>query len=416
MKVGLLVIGSEVLEGKVADANTRALAEFLALHQLQLEMNLTVRDQELAIHQGLKFLLDRCDVVLTSGGLGPTKDDITKAAIGSFMDKAIVYSSEAHQVAEANYARMSRHFPGKDHGYCWVPEGFISLNNSTGFAPGLFAQYHDKFVLSGAGVPREFKSLLHDHFIPLLGPQLPQLYRHNFTAKTRRVPEEKIFSEIDPTLWEKLEDFGEVSSLPNLLGVDIGVSLNAGSLAELDQKKIKLTEIFEKSPVKDIIWQYGSLSLEEFIVKRATELKLTFGFAESCTGGLCSHRITSVSGSSACFMGSVVSYDNSVKKNLLGVAEEVLTTLGPVSEKSALQMAQGLRSKLKVDIAISITGIAGPSGGTVENPVGSFWVGKASSSSQAAEKFIYPGDRELLKNRFSQAALFTLLDEIEKFA
>ena len=416
MKVGLLVIGSEVLEGKVADANTRALAEFLALHQLQLEMNLTVRDQELAIHQGLKFLLDRCDVVVTSGGLGPTKDDITKSAIGSFMGKAIAYSSEAHQVAEANYARMNRHFPGKDHGYSWVPEGFISLNNSTGFAPGLFVQYQDKFVLSGAGVPREFRSLLHDHFIPLLGHKLPQLYRYNFTAKTRRVPEEKIFSEVDPTLWEKLEDFGEVSSLPNLLGVDIGVSLNAGSLAELDKKKIKLTEIFEKSPVKEIIWQYGPLSLEELIVKRATELKVTFGFAESCTGGLCSHRITSVSGSSVCFMGSVVSYDNSVKKNLLSVEEEVLTKLGPVSEESALQMAQGLRSKLKVDIAISITGIAGPSGGTVENPVGSFWVGKASNSEQAAQKFIYPGDRELLKNRFSQAALFTLLDEIEKFA
>lgn len=418
MKIGLLIIGNEILEGKIADANTRQLSLFLKQYHLELLTALVVKDQEELIHQGLATLFGLCDVIVTSGGLGPTKDDVTKAALASYLGRKISFSDEAFNVASTNYARFNRPFAGKEHGYCYAPEGFRPLDNSTGFAPTFFAEHLGKLIFCGPGVPKEFKSLLEDHFIRLVKSKmpLPSGFIEALTVRTKKIPEEKIFGEVDTTLWEKLEAFGSVSSLPTVMGVDIGVKFTAKTEVELRQKKQELLSIFENSPVKSAIWQIGNLPLEDYIVKLANSKNVTYGFAESATGGLCSNRITNVSGSSQTFLGGIVSYADSVKQNSLQVHEETLKKFGAVSVETAAEMSQGLARNLNVDIAISITGLAGPGGGTKELPVGTVCFGVTSKDQTVTHTFQMPGDREQLKMRFSQGALFYLLEELEKFS
>lgn len=418
MKIGLLIIGSEVLDGKISDLNTKILADFLRPHHLEIHEALVVRDEKEALKSSLQKIFKNNDVVVTSGGLGPTKDDITKETIAEFMGSKITFSNEAMDVAQKNYERFGRPFPGDEHGYCYLPDGFKALANQSGLAPGLAAKYQDKFLFSGPGVPREFKTLLHDHFISLVSEKINKNeFQDNVIFRTKNVPEEKIFGEVDPALWDKLAQYGDVSSLPILMGVDIGIKVKGKSLDELARKVSEIKKIMESSPVYKNVWHVGPESIEEKIVVIANQKKIKFGFAESATGGLCSHRITSISGSSQCFMGSVVCYDEKVKEHVLGVSRKTLDEHSAVSLECAKEMADGLRKNFSLDIAISITGYAGPGGGNDKYPVGSVCIGRSLKNQEpSAQVFILKGDREVLKHRFSQAALYALLEEVEKFA
>jgi nicotinamide-nucleotide amidase len=417
MKVGMLVIASEILEGKISDLNTQFLGKFLRKHHLELGLTLTVRDIEADIHLALKILTQEVDVVVTSGGLGPTKDDITKMAIATFLDRKLEYSEQANQTASDNYARYGRTYPGKEHGYSYLPKGFTALSNPTGMAPGFSIINQNKFYFSAPGVPKEFQAMTEAHLLPLISPALPKnIILDSLTFRTKRVPEEKIFGEVDPELWDKLEKLGSVSSLPILMGVDIGVKISAATETELKQKREQVHSIMKTSPVWASVWHVGSETLEELIVAVARQKKITFGFAESCTGGLCSHRITNVAGSSAVFMGSVVSYDEAVKVSQLKVNESTLKEFSAVSVQTAEEMAQGLTQELNLGIGVSITGLAGPGGGTKDKPVGTVCIGVSHSGKTEATSYQFFGDREQLKNRFSQAALMALYEALEKIA
>ena len=417
MKIGFLIIGSEVLDGKISDSNNKILAEFLRDYHLEVHEALIVRDERPSIIQALKNLFSNNDLVVTSGGLGPTKDDITKETIASYLGRKILFNEEAMKISEANYKRFDRAFPGKDHGYCYLPENFIPLSNSTGFAPGFYTKFENKILFSGPGVPREFKSMLHDHLSQLLKERSGNTFLKHVVVRTRNVPEEKIFNEVDPGLWEKLEAYGDVSSLPILMGVDIGVKIKSQTIEESESKEKELLNIFRTSPIAPNIWSYGREAIEEKIVKTANAKKLRYGFAESASGGLCSHRITGIPGSSQSFMGSVICYDENIKKNILNVKKETLSAFTAVSPETAKEMAEGLLEKFKLDVAISITGYAGPGGGNEAFPVGSVCIGRAVKGGKTtSETFRLKGDRELLKQRFSQVALYALLDEVEKFA
>ena len=416
MKAGFLIIASEVLNGKISDVNNQALAHYLRHYHVEIEKTVIVKDTQQAIQKALKDLLEECDFIVTSGGLGPTRDDLTKEAIGSYFGRQNIFSEAAMKIAHSNYERFGRVYAGKDHGYSYLPEGFVALDNPTGFAPGLFFEENGKYILSGPGVPREFRGILESHLHRLiLSKSVSQEVYRLVNIRTKKVPEEKIFGEVDPTLWDKLEKYGSVSSLPNYLGVDVGVKISGNSEEELSRKEKEIIEIINRSPIRNSVWHFGLETLEEVILKKAKSHNLTFGFAESATGGLCSHRITSFSGSSLSFMGSVVSYNNSIKK-VLGVHPETLEKFSEVSLETAKEMATGARKILGVDVAISITGIAGPNGGTTEKPVGLVCVGIATSSEDESFEARLFGDREQLKYRFSQLVLMTLLETMEKIA
>lgn len=417
MKAGFLIIASEVLNGKISDVNNQALARFLRTYSVDIEKTVIVKDSFPAIHKALRDLLEECDFIVTSGGLGPTKDDLTKDALGSFFGKKTLFSEEAMAIAEKNYEKFGRPFAGKEHGYCFLPENFIALNNPTGFAPGLFYEEKGKSILCGPGVPREFRGILEEHLEKLiLSKRKSENEFRLVNIRTKRIPEEKIFGEVDKTLWNKLEGYGEVSSLPNYLGVDVGVKIFGKNKDELDRKEKEILSIIDHSPLKPSVWHIGLESIEEIVLAGAIKLGITFGFAESATGGLCAHRITSVPGSSAVFMGSIVSYDNSVKSNVLAVKPATLAVHSAVSLETAKEMAKGAREKLKVDIAVSVSGIAGPGGGTPEKPVGFVCVGVSSRLGTEGFETKLFGDREQLKFRFSQQVLMTLIETMEKIA
>jgi nicotinamide-nucleotide amidase len=417
MKAGFLIIASEVLNGKISDVNNQALARFLRPYSIEIEKTVIVKDSIPAIHKALKDLFEECDLVVTSGGLGPTRDDLTKEALGSYFGKKSFFSEEAFQIADTNYQKFGRPFPGREHGYCFLPEGFLALNNPTGFAPGLFFHENGKHILSGPGVPREFRGMIEEHLerLALSNNKTSEVFRF-INIRTKRVPEEKIFGEVDTTLWDKLEAYGSVSSLPNYLGVDVGVKICGKSSAELDKKEKEILAIVENSPIKTSVWHIGLESIEEIILDKAKSLNIKFGFAESATGGLCSHRMTSISGSSQSFVGSVVSYSNDVKAGILGVKALTIVNHSEVSLEAAKEMAEGARKILNVDIAVSVTGIAGPGGGSPEKPVGYVCVGVSSRLGTEGFDAKLFGDREQLKFRFSQQVLMTLIETMEKIA
>jgi nicotinamide-nucleotide amidase len=418
LKVAMVVIGDEILNGRTTDLNANWLAKFLFKEGMLLTSTHFIRDHEVEIMNTLNRALDQADIVITSGGIGPTLDDMTKKCLAKMFGKTISENPAIIPVIEENYRRFGRTWnPGLNF-YHHFPEDFLAINNPKGLAPGLGYYLADrkKLILSGPGVPREFHEMVSNEFFSLIQNYFSGRFVKNYQTivRTHSVPEEKIFGELEPELWSKLEKFGKVSSLPHTIGIDIIISYNGSEENhQLTQQKIK--EIFEQSKMHEFVWQYGNLSLSEMILKKATEKKITFGFAESCTGGLTSSKFTDLSGSSVCFMGTIVSYDNSIKEKFLAVKSDTLKTFGAVSEQTVKEMCEGGKKALNVDICVAITGIAGPTGGSVEKPVGTVYFGVHSKHGTHTETTVAPGDRTRKKDRFSDRALLLLLEEIQKF-
>jgi nicotinamide-nucleotide amidase len=298
---------------------------------------------------------------------------------------------------------MERSFNPDHSDYQNVPLEMQLLANPVGIAPGL----HYKNIFSLPGVPREFEAIFIESILPRLNHAK---IIEKLIIKTYKVPESKIFNELAPTLWNELEAYGKVSSLPHVMGVDIGVVLEGENI----QNKDMIIDLIKATKLNEYIWHIGPETLEELIIKEAKAKNLKIGFAESCTGGLNASRITDVAGSSSVFWGSIVSYSNDVKMRSLQVKKETLKTKGAVSEETAYEMAKGALEELKVDIAISTTGIAGPGGGSKDKPVGTVGIGISSKFGTQSKMYKFRGDRLLLKERFSKAALFKLLFEIRK--
>lgn len=411
MKIGLLLIGTEILQGKIQDSHTQWLAQFLRHHQFQINRIVCTSDHDEEMLSSLDSFKD-FDLLITSGGLGPTPDDKTKEIIATFISQPIVLSNEAIKIAEENYKRYDRVFAGSNHTYSTLPLTSIPLSNMKGFAPGILSHKNQLKIISLPGVPDEFRSMIEIHLPKFLNPS--QTLFELVTFKTSGVPEEKIFTEIDPDLWKKLSQFGEVSSLPHPLRVDVGVCITALNKKELNEKKEQLLTLIKSHPLHSYIWHIGQESIEEVVIQKALEKKLIIVTAESCTGGLVANRLTNVSGSSAAFWGGIVSYDNELKKHFLGVKNESLKQFGAVSFEVAQEMAEGILKETDCDIAISLTGIAGPTGGSLEKPVGTVFIAIASKKQTKVNKYQFKGSREGLKFRFSERALLDLIKTLDE--
>jgi nicotinamide-nucleotide amidase len=409
MKIAMLVIGNEVLQGKIQDSNSKELASSLLTVGKNLSSIITIPDEIELIVSTLKQMTNEFNIIFTSGGLGPTLDDVTKVALAKLVNSPLVFNQIAHEIVSANYRRHDRTYQEKTQTYHLLPTNCSALNNPTGFAPGLKTQFNNAFIYSLPGVPHEFQSILKHEILPTLQDS-PIVA---FTIKTARIPESQIFNQLCPNLWQTLEQFGSVSSLPHFFGVDIGVLLK-GSSQEIEQQKNQIIQIINSSPLKQYLIDYSDSprDLAEIIVEKCLKQNIKIGFAESCTGGLNSDRITNIPGSSDIFMGSVICYSNQVKQNLLGVKTETLAQFGAVSVQCAEEMAHGLLKNLQLDFAIATTGIAGPGGGNREKPVGTVAVAIASKHSIKSELLQLKGNRLILKQRFSQASLLALFEAI----
>ena len=415
--VTMLVVGDEILNGRTKDLNASFLTKYFFKIGLHLEKIEFIRDDEAQFNEVLTRVKKHSDIVITSGGIGPTLDDLTKKCLANYFHKPLVENQEVVKIVEKNYERFGRKWEPSLNFYHIFPRDFLAFNNPKGLAPGLgfYDQESDTLILSAPGVPREFEVMVEEEFFPFIEKKYANRFQKTYqtVVRTHSVPEEKIFGEIEPNLWAELEKFGKVSSLPHVIGIDIIVTYPSDEKTHLINEK-KIHEIFERSKMRDYVWQYGNKDLSQLLLETLIEKNITIGFAESCTGGLASSKITDLSGSSSVFKGSIISYSNEIKQNLLGVKQTTLENFGAVSCECATEMALGLREKLKVDIAVAITGIAGPTGGSADKPVGTVCFGLVSNKSTISEKHNMPGDRVRKKNRFSEYALWMIYREISK--
>lgn len=411
MNFDLIVVGNELLNGKIQDLNTHFLANELYKRGDHLRKVHIIGDDEKLYQEALDAAFSHSEVVITTGGLGPTEDDLTKAILAKYFNKEIEYNESAFEMAKRQYDRGERKYNKEKVGYHNIPQDFHTVYNPIGYAPGLKYADNGRTVYATPGVPTEFQAMLNEEIFPDLPINRDQIVKH-VIVKTWKVPEAKIFHKMCPGLWEQLKPYGELSSLPHMMGVDIGVKLVEQDQAVIEQKEQEIIGLIQATELKNYIWHIGPESMEEVIINTAKEKGLTIGFAESCTGGLLASRITDVAGSSSVFWGSVVSYANEVKMKSLGVKAETLKNHGAVSKETAFEMAIGAKTELDVDIAVTTTGIAGPGGGSAEKPVGTVGVGVASSRGVRSDLYYFKGSRKSLKQRFAQAALMILLEEL----
>lgn len=410
--VSMIIIGDEILNGRTADLNGTWLTKYLFKRGLQLKAMRFIRDDVDEINNALTAALKESDIVITSGGIGPTLDDKTKNTLANYFGKKISESANVANIVTENYVRFGRTWTKESNHYHFFPEDFVATPNPKGLAPGItYFSPDKKLIMAGPGVPREFTEIVEQEFFPLIKKHFSERFEENFqtVVRTQGVPEEKIFFDLCPTLWNDLEKFGKVSSLPHTIGIDIVISYHGDAQSHLvTQQKIK--ELIMSTKLKDNVWQWGNVAIAELVLDKAKNKKCTFAFAESCTGGLTSSKITDLPGSSDVFHGGIISYDNSIKENILKVKSQTLKDFGAVSIETATEMAIGARELLKVDYAISISGIAGPTGGTPEKPKGTVAIGFASKDKSGAHLYLFPGDRIRLKDRFSDKALLTLFE------
>ncbi len=416
MDVYLLIIGDEILLGQVIDTNSAWIGQQLSLHGYRVVGKTAVPDARADILAALDAAARRAPVVITTGGLGPTKDDITRGALAEYFDSRLVFHQETYERIAAYFARIGKPLPESARLQATVPEKAILLTNKVGSAPGMWFEREGKVFVSLPGVPFEMQYLMTEEVLPRLQKRFPGSPLVHRTLRTAGEGESTIAKRLE-AFEDALPDHIRLAYLPSLGQVRLRLS---GRWPEAtvppdaaDRLKTEVEAYAEKlrQLLPDVIYGAEDDTLEQVVGRLLCEQGRTLGCAESCTGGYVSHLITTVPGSSEYFTGSIISYSNEIKQSLLGVRAETLRQFGAVSEQTVLEMARGALEVLKVDIALSVSGIAGPGGGTPEKPVGTVWMAVADRERSVAQKHVFARDR--LKN-IQLAAVFGL-NMVRKF-
>jgi len=391
MKVHLLTIGDEILIGQVVDTNSAWMAQQLNHIGAQVQGITSISDELDDIVNSLERLLPQTDVILMTGGLGPTRDDVTKKALAAFFDTGFVFSQETYDRILKLFERWGRTSTEAHRQQCFMPQNATLLFNKMGTAPGMWFEHHGKIVVSMPGVPYEMKYLMEHQVLPRLKDHFPAEPIAHRTILTVGEGESRIADRI-ADFEANLPQHIKLAYLPNIGQVRLRLTGKSPDMqlldSELDARKKELEDL-----LPELVFGTERETLEEVIGRILQERGLTLATAESCTGGYVASRITSVAGSSAYFMGSVVAYSNAVKEKVLGVSPKTLEQHGAVSEQTVKEMVQGALQLLETDIAIAISGIAGPGGGTPEKPVGTIWLAVGDASEIRTQKLQIGKDR-----------------------
>lgn len=408
MKVEIITIGDEILIGQIVDTNSAWMAMELNKAGFEVEQITSVHDREDHIIQALDLALTRAEVVLFTGGIGPTKDDITKQTLCKYFDSKLVFNEQVLQHIEELLRHRQRAINELTRTQAMVPEKAVLIPNRVGTAPITWFEKDGKVVVSMPGVPYEMKQAMSDEIIPRLQQQFARPEILHKTILVRGLPESALAIRIAD--WENsLPETLHLAYLPNFNLVKLRLSAETFQPDEVrSQLNCKLSEL--RDILGDAILAEDDVPVEQLIVERFTAGNVTLATAESCTGGAIAHRLTSIPGSSAVFQGSVVAYSNEVKKNILSVDTQLLEQQGAVSAGVAEAMAKGVQSLLKADYAIATTGIAGPGGGSDDKPVGLVWVAVATPDGVISREYRFNLNRQLNIERTGQTAMLLLLD------
>ncbi len=400
MKAAIISIGNELLNGKTVNKNATFIAAKLYEIGVETVTVLTIRDDAFAIREALDLALQKAEVVISTGGLGPTHDDITKKVIAEYFGSDLVLNEAILQKIQEKFKRRGSEMPPINRNQALVPENARLIDNPVGTAPGLLFERQNHWVFVLPGVPREMQAMVKNFIVPFLKEkgQLPEIQVHFY--RTTGIAESRIY-QLCRDFFEQFSDY-EIAFLPKFTGVDIRVAVKADSpdasrFAEFE------AELYRR--IGKYIYTKGEEELEAVVGRLLKEKGYTIAVAESCTGGLVQDRITNVSGSSEYFMGGMVTYSNESKMKFLGVQETSLNQYGTVSDVGAREMATGVWEAVGTTVGVSTTGIAGPTGATPEKPVGLIYIGLATPDAVLARRFVFTNDRRLNKELGAQAAL-----------
>jgi len=400
----IINIGDELLIGQVVNSNAAYLASSLNGIGIDVQRVTVISDHKESILSALSAALEKNDLVLITGGLGPTNDDITKHVLCDFFGGKLIFSQDAFNDIEEMF-RM-RHFPVTDTNrqQAMLPDNCIQIPNTRGTARGMWFEQKGKVVVSLPGVPFEMTAMIEQHIVKMLH----QHFLSEFAIMHRTM---MCTGTGESFLADKIA--GWEAQLPACLSLAylpapgiVRLRLTGKSNDEAALKKTMDKEITALKPlISEYIFAEEDISFQSFIIETLKTRNQTLATAESCTGGYIAHLLTTVSGSSQCYKGSIIAYDNSVKINLLDVPEKLLETSGAVSEAVVRKMAESVRQKLQTDFGIAVSGIAGPTGAIEGKPVGTVWIAVSNGATTAAECFHFSNDRVRNIQRSAMAAL-----------
>ena len=411
LQVELITIGDELLLGFTIDTNAAHISRTLAAEGVEIIRRTTVGDDAEKIATAVREALDRTGAVITTGGLGPTSDDLTKPAIAKIFGRRMKLDEEMAAALEQRWRTRfpNSRFPATNRTQAEIPAGARILANRHGTAPGIWLEDEKgRWVAMIPGVPREMRGMLAEELLPAIRSIVrePGTVVHSGTLRTTGIAESAIAELLGPDfLGEPGSESGSLplAYLPGVMGVDLRVTAK-GLARERAQSVVKEAIVKLRSRVGAYAYGEDDDDLAAVVLDKCRHHRLKLAVAESCTGGMLGERITNIPGSSDVFVGGVIAYHNDVKRNSLGVSVADLEQYGAVSEQVALHMAAGVRESLRADIGVAVTGIAGPGGGTPEKPVGLVWIAVHSRDAKA-RRFHVGGDRAEIRQRAAQAAL-----------
>jgi len=410
MKAAIITIGDELLIGQTIDTNSAWMGAELSKAGFDVHRITSVHDRREDIIYALTEATGKTDVVLITGGLGPTSDDITKQTLCEFFNTHLVMNNEVFRMIEEMMRLRSFSMNDNNRRQAEVPESCRVLKNAAGTAPGMWFEKDGTIFVSMPGVPHEMKYLMTEIVLPELNKRFTSqiiIHKNIMTYGTFEAKLAEILTDFESGLPSNLKlAYLPASGVIKLRLTGTGSDYNYLSNLINDQ----VSKLYKTIP--EFIYGEDEDSLEMVIGKLLKSKNKSVSTAESCTGGEIAHLLTSVAGSSAYYKGSIIAYENSIKTKLLGVQDYIITKYGAVSENTVKEMAVGVRNVLDTDYAVATSGIAGPDGGTDEKPVGTIWIAVDSERGTVCEKRVFGNDRLTNIKRFSLAALNLLRKQI----
>jgi nicotinamide-nucleotide amidase len=408
MKISIITIGDEILIGQTIDTNSAWMGKKLNAIGAQIHQIVSVGDDLPDIIQNLEKALQHSDVVLLTGGLGPTKDDVTKKALCEFFGVDLVFHQPTYDRILKLFEKWGRSTTEAHRLQCFMPGNAELLYNKMGTAPGMWFEKDGKVVVSMPGVPYEMKYLMETHVISKLKATFPGQPIVHRTIQTVGEGESRIAFRLED-IESALPAHIKLAFLPNLGKVRLRLTGKGPDQTALEHElDEKVKQIVDRIP--ELIFGFGEIKLEAAIGQMLKERQLKLATAESCTGGFLAHMITSVPGSSDYFQGSIIAYANAVKMNQLGVKADTLNQQGAVSEATVREMVTGALDLLQTDLAVATSGVAGPGGGSEEKPVGTVWMA-VGNNNRIKTRLIRAGKDRIKNIEYSSVHALNLIRE-----
>ena len=405
MRVEILTIGDEILSGDITDTNSAFLSAGLSNLGLQITHHTSVRDDEADMQAAMQTAAERADLVFVSGGLGPTSDDFTLEVAAKVFGVVREFHEPTVQKLTERYQKRGLALSLANKNQALIPVGAVVLNNAVGTAPGVAYHFQQTQFYFLPGVPKELQHIFNTEILPTLKSDTKSVFQ-TAVLKSYGIAESDMQTRLADLFVDRVYINGvKVAFRVAFPDVYLKLSLHAESLpvvnAKIEAVKKQITQRLHEGIYADDL----QTTLEDLVVKKFTQNKMTLAVAESCTGGLIAHRLTNVPGASAVFLAGLTTYANAVKESVLHVPQTVLKQFGAVSAECATAMVQGLKQQTAADVCVATTGIAGPDGGTDDKPVGTVFVAILHGSKLEVQKYFFPFGREMFKQYVASKVL-----------